>query len=146
MAVNDVIIEILKILHFIAIAGGVGASLSGLILMRAAKSAEPEAAAAIHGVAPRIGAMGAHSVILLWITGPLLLWLVYDGGAGLGPMFHAKMLTAVLLTLVVAAMRLTIRRLKAGKPAPLAPKMPKLGLAGAILGPLTVALAVLAFS
>ncbi|AXS41295.1 hypothetical protein [Breoghania sp. L-A4] len=139
-------IEFLKILHFIAIAGGVGASLSGLIVMRAAKTADPQAAAALRGVAPRLGAMGAHSIILLWITGPLLLWLAYDRGAGLGPMFHAKMASAVALTLVVASMRLTIRRMKAGQSTPLLPLMPKLGIASAVLGPLTVALAVLAFS
>ncbi len=139
-------IEILKILHFIAIAGGVGASLSGLIVMRAAKAAEPQAAATLRSVTPRIGAMGAHSILLLWITGPLMLWLTYDGGTALGPMFHAKMASAVLLTLVVASMRVTIRRAKAGRSAPLQPMMPKLGLASAILGPLTVALAVLAFT
>lgn len=139
-------IETLKILHFIAFAAAIGASLSGLIVLRAAASAEAPAAAALRGVAPRIGAIGAHSLILLWITGPLLLWLAYDNGAGLGPLFHTKMATAVLLTIVVIAMRLTIRKLKAGKPAPLAPQMPKMALAGALLGLLTLTLAVLAFS
>lgn len=139
-------IEILKILHFIAFAGGIGASLSVLVVLRAAGSGDRAAAQALRRVAPRIGAIGAHSVLLLWVTGPLLLWLAYDGGAGLGPLFHAKMAAAIVLTIVVVTQRLTIRRVKAGKPAPLAAQMPKLVLGSALLAILTLILAVLTFN
>lgn len=139
-------IEFLKILHFIAFAGGVGASLAGLVVLRAAAGAPAEEAKVMRGLAPRIGMVGVHSLVLLWITGPLLLWLAYDGGGALGPLFHAKMAGAVLLTLVVVAMRLTIRRIRVGRPAPLAPHMMKLALAGSLLGMATIALAVLAFA
>ncbi|WP_417669271.1 hypothetical protein [Roseibium sp.] len=139
-------IEILTVLHVLAFTAGVGGGLANLVVMRAAASAEPSAAQVLRGISPRIGTLSVHALILLWITGPLLLWLSYDGGAGLGPLFSAKIASAVLLTLVVAAMRLTIRRLMAGKPAPLAPYMPRLGPLASALGILTIVLAVLAFS
>ncbi|MEJ8474732.1 hypothetical protein [Roseibium algae] len=139
-------IELLKILHVIAFTAGVGGSLANLLVIKVARSADAEAAAALRGVIPRIGVLSVHSIVLLWITGPLLLWLAYDGGRGLSPFFHAKMLGVILLTLIIIASRMTIRQIKAGKPARLAPQMPKLALAGSLTGLITIILAVLTFS
>ncbi|MBS8260317.1 hypothetical protein DYI23_08820 [Roseibium polysiphoniae] len=139
-------IELLKILHVFAFTAGIGGSLANLVVIRAAGSADPEAVKVLRGITPRIGVLSVHSLGLLWVTGPLLLWLAYNGGAHLGPLFHAKMLGAVLLTLIVIASRMTIRKIKAGKPAPLASHMPKLALAASLTGLTTIALAVLTFS
>jgi uncharacterized membrane protein len=139
-------ILLLKILHVLAFTAGIGGSLANLVVIRAASTSSAEAAKALRGVIPRIGMLSVHSLALLWITGPLLLWLSYDWGKGLGPFFHAKMAGVVLLTLIVIASRITIRKLKAGKPAPLAPHLPKLALAASLTGLATIALAVLTFS
>lgn len=139
-------IELLKILHIFAVAAGVGGGLANVIVVRAAAASEPEAASVLRALAPRIGAMTFHALILLWVTGPLLLWLIYEDPASLGVLFHLKMLAAVLLTITAGAIRITVLRMRAGKSAPLAPNIPKLVPLAAIFSVATLVLGVLTFS
>ncbi|WP_346910316.1 hypothetical protein [uncultured Roseibium sp.] len=139
-------ITLLKLLHILAFTAGVGGGLANLLVLRAAMAADADAAKILRGIMPRIATMSFHAVILLWITGPLLLWLAYSGGAGLAPLFHLKMLSVVLLTVVSVTGRITISRIKAGKPARFAPHMPKIAMLGSLFGVSTIVLAVLAFS
>jgi uncharacterized membrane protein len=139
-------IELLKILHIFAVAAGVGGGLANVIVIRAAAASEPDAANVLRALAPRIGAMTFHALILLWITGPLLLWMVYESPADLGFLFHLKMLGVVLLTLIAGAVRITVLKIRAGKPAPLAPKMPTLVPLAALFSVATLVLGVLTFS
>lgn len=136
----------LKILHFLAFSAGIGGALANLVILRAARSSPADQAPALRALMPRIGMLSVHALVLLWITGPLLLWLAYAGGAGLGAWFHLKLGFAVLLTLVAGASRWTVVRMRAGKPAPLSAHMPRLIFAAALFGPLTLLFAVLAFS
>ena len=139
-------ITFLKLLHILAFTAGVGGGLANLLVLRQAMAADADTAKILRGIMPRIATMSFHAVILLWITGPLLLWLAYNGGVGLGPMFHLKMLSVVLLTVVSVTGRITISRIRAGKPARFAPYMPKIAMLGSLFGVSTIVLAVLAFS
>lgn len=137
---------VLKILHVLAFTAGVGGGLANLVVLRALKSADPDAQKVLRGLMPRIGTMGFHSVLLLWVTGLTMWWLAYAGHGSLGIFFHLKMLGVVLLTIVIVSVRITVGRVKAGKPAVLAPHIPKLLPLGSAFGVITIILAVLTFS
>jgi hypothetical protein len=54
------------------------------------------------------------ALTLLWLSGLALAWLKYGGFSGFGWAFSVKMVFVVALTLVVAAIRIEMRRARRG--------------------------------
>ena len=103
--------QVLLILHLLgfgaAAAAGIGNGVVGAQI--AASPGDAPVFQRIHPILARIGQIG---LALLWITGPILLWSKYDGGAGISPAFWLKLLGAVVITVLVVMIDLRIRKVQ----------------------------------
>ena len=135
--------QLLLILHFIAMAVGVGGSASSMITGITAGGLPPEARPSLGLVQRRIGIAASISLAVLWITG---IWLVLRLGEELSPLFTLKILAVVILTGISARMQfLSLRATKSKTPPP--PKtMRVLGMLGLATSMTIVILAVLSFN
>ncbi|CUH64005.1 hypothetical protein TG4357_01012 [Thalassovita gelatinovora] len=138
--------QLILILHFLAMAVGVGGSVASMITGITAGGLPPEARPSVGLVQRRIGIAAAIALALLWITGIWLLFLLYGGISGLFLLFDLKILAAAVLTGISIRMQLlSIRGRKTGIPPPPATTR-KLGIAGLITSLTVVVLAVLSFN
>lgn len=90
-------------LHFIVIAMGIGLSLSNYINTRLALSNGMEYAKGLGLQRRTIARMADGVIALIWVTGIALLLM--RGMAGLGGVFHVKLLFVVALTVFHALAR-----------------------------------------
>jgi len=137
----------LKIVHFLAIALGGGASLAALIAPRAiAKSGHkgpPPPALAM--TLRMLGIAGLIAIVLLWLTGLGLLRIGYEG-ADLGPYFMVKLAAATIIFGISVWMNLMAARAARTK-TPVNPVLVRrLGIAVRFLLIITIIMAVLVFS
>lgn len=63
---------------------------------------------------PRMARMGDIGLVLMWITGPILVFTKHGGFAGLPWFFHVKLLAVVLLTLGIGGIHANMRKAIAG--------------------------------
>ncbi|MGY3439620.1 MULTISPECIES: hypothetical protein [unclassified Marinovum] len=134
---------LLKILHFWALAAGLGFSLAGLVMMAMSKGAAPEAGAVVMKTRARLAQLSGAAIVVLWITG-LWMWLTVYSGA-MGQWLAFKLLCVLALTCVSAYMNFVIYRAARGGPRPVPARMAYLAKVAAGLAALIVVLAVLAF-
>ena len=134
---------LLKILHFWALAAGLGFGLAGLVMMAMAKGAAPEAGAVVTKTRARLAQLSGAAIVVLWITG-LWMWLTVYGGV-VGPWLAVKLLGVLALTGVSAYMNFALHRAARGGPRPVPARMAHLAKVAAGLAALIVVLAVLAF-
>lgn len=134
---------LLKILHFWALAAGLGFGLAGLVMMAMAKGAAPEAGAVVTKTRARLAQLSGAATVVLWITG-LWMWLTVYGGV-VGPWLAVKLLGVLALTGVSAYMNFALYRAARGGPRPVPARMAQLAKVAAGLAALIVVLAVLAF-
>lgn len=125
---------ILKLVHFFALAIGVGGGFATGVVGAMVGPKDPALAGAVQ---TRIGRVGFGALILLWITG---IWMLNTGVqvASLGLTFWAKMACVALMTAISGWMQVM----------PVAQKQalgPRLGMAMMVLAILAIIFAILTF-
>jgi lysylphosphatidylglycerol synthetase-like protein (DUF2156 family) len=130
-------LAILKILHFLALAIGLGGGAANLVI---GNMAGAEGAPVTRPIQKRIGRVSFGALLLLWITG---IWML---GLGwrleyLPPLFWIKII--VVLVMTVAAVTAQVALLRPGPDTPA--KLKKLGLMATSAAGLAVVFAVLSF-
>lgn len=98
-------------LHLLAIATGLGFSLSNFINVRLALKGVPETGKGLALQRMTIARLGDFVIALIWLTGLAALWL-RGGFDGLGGSFHAKLGFVVLLTAAHGLGRATAGQIK----------------------------------
>lgn len=138
--------ETLKVIHLLAMGLGVGFAAVKAILGARARLAG-EAIAAEHRTVQQItGRIGAWSLLLIWVTGLAMLFMRYGSDLGImGWGFHAKMLFAVIFSLLTLYALHISARARARGTRPDAATMRMAGMAGTAALLLTVIFAVIAF-
>lgn len=134
---------LLKILHFLALATGLGFGLAGLVAMRVSAGAPPEALATVMKLRARLGQLSGLSILVLWITG-IWMWLSVYGSA-MSTVLALKILCVVALTAVSGYLNYAGFRAARGGPRPDPARMALLARTASGLAALIVVLAVLAF-
>lgn len=137
--------DLLIIIHFLALAGGLGSSIYGRVVLAYGKGLPQEQRKFIRPLAPRIGAVGRFSLILLWLSGLGLVGTRY----GFDPRafdlyFWLKLVAVVALSGVVIRISLAQKSLSAGDQSALATVLSNSRWTGP-LAVVAVILAVLAF-
>ncbi|MCG6882875.1 MAG: hypothetical protein LJE62_03865 [Silicimonas sp.] len=129
---------LLKIVHFLALAIGLGGGIANAIVGAKITSRDPAMGAPVQKL---IGRLSFGALILLWVTG---LWMLfgYYGFSDLSLWFWVKILAALGLT--AAGVTAQLAMLKPGPETPA--KMKKLGMIMTGAATLAVILAVLAFT
>lgn len=134
----------LLIVHFIALAMGVGTGFAILRIGRANRNLEPAEKGALFQKISVLRLNAYTGLALLILSGLGMLALRPGLFSAAGGWFHAKLLLVVLMVVVVGlAHVLTLTARRAGGPPPAI--LPKLGNFNFTLGLLVVVLAVLAF-
>ena len=132
-----------KFLHLIGLMLGAGAAFGSMAVVRAVRGAAGTPSPQLLALRPVFARMALGGIAVLWISG-LWLYLGFYRGADLGGAFHAKLATATLLLLIVAAISIVGARAKAaGAPPPA--WLPRLGMVTPVLLILAVGLAVYVF-
>lgn len=130
----DVLVNLLLWVHLMALAMGVGAGIGmsqvGPRLMMAA----PDQRAIWWPLARVFSRAVALGFVLLLITGPLMLWLKFDGAGGLSGWFSVKMALVAVMVVTVGLSEWGFARLKRGDEGG--------GRLMSITGPLTMVAAV----
>jgi hypothetical protein len=120
------------VLHFIGLAMAVGSGIAQGIVTRMMPS--PPTAELVKVLGALRNATGV-GLIVLWISGPALVWSKYGGFANLSTAFSIKLAFAVLLTIGFLIVLVEERR----------PEPPKLGPLTGLFGLGAIILAVVAF-
>ncbi len=96
----------LKFVHFFAIALGVGGGFAGLLLGIWARD-KPDAFKATLGVMQgNLARLGFVSILLLWLSGAGLMYILYGGFGGIWLMLWVKLLLVTALTLLAGGVHL----------------------------------------
>lgn len=141
----DVLINILFWIHLLALAAG-GVAVFGIpIVGSRMASAPPEARPVLGSVVDMFSRLGRGAFGALIITGPLVLWLKYDGTGGMTGWFWLKMLFVLALLGLIIWSGLNRKRLLAGDAAAIQ-LAPRLGMASMIVYLLLILSAVFAFN
>lgn len=139
-------IEFLKIIHFLALAAGVGGGMANGIIGARAAAADPAVKPVLGGLSGLIGRISAGALVLLWITGIALIYLAYDGWATLPGAFWVKLVFVVVLSLLSLRMNLYVMQAARAKTPPPAARMKMLGQGASLASLLIVVFAVIAFT
>ena len=136
--------EVLLILHFIGLGMGFSAAIGNFIIMMLIQ-ASPKDMAVLGRFPPIATKVGGAGLIVLWITGPIMIYTKYGGGwEALSWTFAAKIVFVVLLTIMIGLLEMTMSQVRKGNLA-VAARLPRLGPFGGISALLSVFFAVLAF-
>ncbi len=137
-------LELLKIIHFLALAAGVGIGVANMVLGIRASKAEGPAVGTLRQAQGALGKVALGALILLWASG-IWLWAVY-ADATTAPLFLAKIGFVVILTGLSIDMNLRGARAAKGG-APMDPAYAK--RAGMLMGLMSltiISLAVMFFT
>jgi hypothetical protein len=107
---NNLLLWVHLIAWGMGMGGGLGLSQVGPRLIGAA----PDQRAAWWPMAEVFSRISALGLVLLLITGPLMLWLKYDGGRGLNVGFHIKMALVLVGVVTIGLSHWGKARLKRG--------------------------------
>lgn len=121
-------IVLIKVIHFFALALGVGGGVTNMVLgLRAAKAELP--AKIVLGTAQgAVGKVATFGLILLWFTGVFLLMNMNDPGLSSQLSFQIKMAAVISLTLISLYANITALRAAEAGNAPDAVKMKRAGI------------------
>lgn len=135
----------LRILHFIGLAMGFSVSFAQIV-MAGLIAAAPDAEKRILGRFPfAMMRMGDIGLLLLWTTGPAMLFTKYNGFAGMPWQFHAKTTAVLLLTLTVGFMHSQKRKAQGGDATAMA-RMARVGPIASLSALTALIFAVLTFN
>lgn len=139
-------IALLKIVHFLAFAIGLGGGVANALIGMQLHAAAPAARAGLGAAQKRIGQIGMVALILVWASGVALVWAAFGGTAGLGAAFWLKMAAVLALTLAVAGLTVQGARAERQGTQPDAAAMARLEAVATGAAVLAIALAVVAFA
>jgi hypothetical protein len=139
-----ILTDIVLALHLIGLMMGAGGGFGSMIAQRHAASLSPEQAGPVRALGPAMVQFSGIGLIIMLATGFGLVFVKYNGFAGLGAMFWVKMLFVTTLTLASIGVHLTYGQIKAGNAAA-ASRLPKLGPIAGLSSILAAIFAVLAF-
>ena len=137
----------LLVLHFFGLGAGFAMAIGNNVAMMLTARMPPGEAAGLRRLSPILLNIGGAGLVLLWITGPILLWTKHGGVAGIGELpwtFWAKIACVVLLTVLFGLIHMTLARVRRGDVA-LAGRLPLYARTGAALLLLIVIFAVMTF-
>ena len=140
----ELINQVLLILHFLGLGMGFAASFSGMVMMGLLGRATPQERPVLARVQPAMTRVGDVGLVLLWVTGPILLFYKWGGFANVRWQFHAKFTVVILLTLVIGYMHSQMPKVRRGDAAAAA-RLPIAGRFAFVLAVTAVIFAVLAF-
>ena len=135
--------EILLILHLLGFGAGMATSVGNFTIMMLIQKS-PGDAPVLSKVPPVLARVGQVALAVLWITGIIMVWTVWQGPENLNWAFWVKFACVVLLTAVAIYLDLTVKRVRAGDTAAAA-QLPLFGRIAAGLLLLIVIFAVIAF-
>jgi hypothetical protein len=90
------------VLHFLGLALGLSVPFSNMVMAGLIARAAPPEKAVLGRFPPSMSRVGKIGLVLLWITGPILLYTKWGGFGAMPWTFHAKIAAVVLLSLTVA--------------------------------------------
>ena len=93
----------------VAATGGFGSG----IVMRQAMKRPADQAQILRSLGPVFANFTAAGLVILWITGPLMMWLVWDGNVP--PLFWVKFVFVVILTILVGLVHMTYAQIRRTK-------------------------------
>lgn len=132
------------ILHFVGLALGTSVSIAGGVMMGVMGQAAPAERPVLARFMPAMSRVGRLGLALLWVTGLTMLFLRYGSPGQLPWTFHAKLLAVVLLTAVVAYLRILEKQAMAGD-ASAGPRMQRVAKVAPLFALAAVVFAVLTF-
>jgi uncharacterized membrane protein len=138
---------LLKMLHFVGLALGVGASFAAFTLRKAAAELDPDERTKFMLRALRVAKNGSYGLALLLVSGLGLFFMRGPGAvmAAGGPAFHAKLTLVVILCGVVGYSQALGKRAREAGGGPALAKLPTVSNAILLIGVGIIIAAVLAF-
>lgn len=140
-------LELLKIIHFMALGTGVGLGIANMVIgPRAAAAGAADKLPimdALRATQGALGRIGLGAIILLWISG-VWMWIAYDNST-LAPVFLAKIGFVVILTGLSIDLNLKGVRAAKGGPKPDPAFVKRAGMAMGLMSFLAVCAAVILF-
>ena len=138
--------HVLLILHFLALAIGIGGGVASGVLAEISDRSEPTGKLAIGKAASIIGDVGLVSVLVLWLTGIWMVLEIFGGFSDMPAGFNLKILGVVALSAALLAMQVVKRKAKAAGQAPDPARMKVLGQIAMLSAVFTVSVAVITFA
>ena len=136
--------DVVFILHLVGLMMGAGGGFGSMILARAALKAPADQAMTLRRLGPTLGRFSTIGLALMWLTGLTLVWVSYGGFSNLPPLFWAKLIFVLSLTIAALTFEITYAQIKGGK-VQAATRLPVLGPIAGLSSLLSVIFAVLAF-
>ena len=122
----EILVNLLFWLHLTALAAGAVPAFGMPVVGSKMGAATPETRAVLFSIAHGLSTIGRAAFGVLLVTGPLLIWLKFDGVSGLSWWFSLKMLLVLVLLVGVIYSGLLLKRAEAGD-AGAARMLPRLG-------------------
>lgn len=137
-------LELLKIIHFLALGAGVGLGVANMILGIRASKAEGPAIGTLRQSQGALGRAALVAIILLWITG-VWMWAGYHD-LTMAPLFLLKIAAVLVLTLL--SLTINMQGAKAARSGtPLDPEYAKkMGMGMSLMSLLSICIAVIFFT
>lgn len=142
---NKVMVELLKVIHFLSFSVAIGAGVANLTLGARLASFPPEAMPTLGGFRLFLGKLSTIGLVLLWITGILIIATTNGAAAFDNTSFLLKLAAVILLTGFSILANLTVAQAKKAGTPPDATRMKHLGMGSQAMAILAVILAVIAF-
>ncbi len=136
--------ETMLFLHFVGLMLGAAGGFASAVIMRRALALPAEEAKVLRGVGPILAKVSLLGLVLLWATGPVMVWNKWGGFSGLPQLFWVKAIFIASLTVITILINMTYGEIRKGNAA-VAARLPKLGPLAGISALLAVLFAVLAF-
>jgi len=107
-------------LHLLGLALGLSVPFSNLVLGALIEKAAPAERPILLRFPPAMSRMGDIGLVLLWITGPTLLFTKHQGFAGMPWTFHVKLTAVLVLTGCVGMIHANMKKAFSGDMAAMA--------------------------
>lgn len=106
--------RVVLVLHFVGLALGASVSIAGGVMMGVMARSAPAERPVLARFMPAMSRVGRAGLALLWLSGLALVFLRFGNPGMLPWTFHAKLTMVVLLTAVVAYLRMLEKRAASG--------------------------------
>lgn len=141
----ELVVVILIFLHLMGLVIGMGSGIALSVLGPLHGTATEDQRSLMFNIGARFARNGHVGLALLWITGPLILWLRYGGIGGLSSWFWVKIALVIALSASIGMGSAAYRKFSAGDTGASA-RVALTGKINGIVGILVVLTAVLAFA
>ncbi len=131
-------------LHLLGLALGLSVPFSNIVMGSLIAKAAPNEKGILARFPPAMSRVGDIGLVLLWITGPTLLFTKHGGFAGQPWTFHVKLTAVVILTACVGMIHANMRKAFSGDAAAMA-RVQNLGKVALLAALTAVAFAVITF-